>query len=97
VAQSGLVLNRGTSKSSGSVTFTNTSGATLNGPLQFRLDALSTGITLDNASGTQGGAPYITLPVSSLAPGASVTVTTTFSNPNKSTIGYKPVLISGTF
>jgi predicted extracellular nuclease len=97
VVQSGLVLNRGTSKSSGSVTFTNTSGATLNGPLQFRLDALSTGITLDNASGTQGGAPYITLPVSSLAPGASVTVTTTFSNPNKSTIGYKPVLISGTF
>jgi len=96
IVQSGLVLSRGTSKSTGTVTFTNTSGATLTGPLQFRLDGL-TGGTLDNASGNQGGAPYITLPVSNLAAGASVTVTTTFSNPNKTTIVYKPVLISGTF
>jgi predicted extracellular nuclease len=97
IAQSGLALSRATSKSSGTVTFTNTSAAALKGPLQFRLDGLSAGLTLDNATGTQGGAPYITLPVSTLAPGASVTVTTTFSNPNKVAVGYKPTLISGSF
>jgi len=95
VARSGVTLNRVTSKSSGTVTFTNTSGATLNGPLQFRLDGLTAGVTLDNASGAQNGAPYLTLPVSSLAPGATVTVTTTFSNPGKVGIGYTATLISG--
>jgi predicted extracellular nuclease len=97
VARSGVTLNRVTSKSTGSVTFTNTSSAVLNGPLQFRLDGLTAGVTLDNASGTQNGAPYVTLPVSSLAPGASVTVTTTFSNPGKVGIGYTATLISGSF
>lgn len=96
IVQSGLLINRFTSKYSATVAFTNTSGAALAGPLTFRLDGLSAGVTLDNASGTQNGAPYITLP-GGLAAGASVTVTTTFSNPAKASIVYMAKLISGTF
>jgi predicted extracellular nuclease len=96
VVQSGLLINRFTSKYSGTVAFTNTSGSALAGPLTFRLDGLTGGVTLDNASGNQNGAPYITLP-GGLAAGASVTVTTTFSNPAKTSIVYTVKLLSGTF
>jgi predicted extracellular nuclease len=89
-------LNRTTGKFTGPVTITNTSGAALAGPLNYRLDGLTAGVTLDNATGTQNGAPYITLPAG-LAAGASVTVTTTFTNPAKVAIGYTAALISGTF
>jgi predicted extracellular nuclease len=97
VAKSGLIVNRTTGKYTGTVSFTNTSGAVINGPLQFKLDGLTAGVTLDNQTGTQGGAPYITLPNASIAPGATVTVGVTFSNPSKGTIGYTAKLISGTF
>ena len=96
IVRSGLILNRGNGKMTGTVTFTNTSGAALAGPLHLRLDSLTAGITLDNASGAQNGVPYITLP-GGLAVGASVTVTTTFSNPDKAGIAYTPVLLSGAF
>jgi hypothetical protein len=94
VVRSGLTLNRGNGKMTGTVTFTNTGSSALAGPLTFRLDSLTAGITLDNASGAQNGVPTITLP-GGLAVGASVTVTTTFSNPNKTGIAYTPVLLSG--
>jgi len=97
VTKSGLTMNRVTSKFSGTVTFTNTSGAAINGPLHFMLDGLASGITLDNRSGEQGGVSYITLPNASIAPGAKVTVTTTFTNPSKTSIVYSAKLISGTF
>ena len=45
------------------------------------MQGLSAGVTLDGKSGEQGGAPYLTLPATSIAPGASITVTTTFTNP----------------
>jgi len=97
VAKSGLALNRTTGKYSGTVSFTNTSGAAINGPLQFKLDGLTAGVTLDNQSGTQGGAPYITLSNGSIAPGATVTVGVTFTNPSKALVAYTAKLISGTF
>jgi predicted extracellular nuclease len=97
VAKSGLALNRSTGKYTGTVSFTNTSGAVINGPLQFRLDGLTAGVTLDNATGTQGGAPYVTLASGSIAPGATVTVAVTFTNPSKALIAYTAKLISGTF
>ena len=62
-------------------------------PLQFRLQGLTAGVTLDNATGVQNGVPYVALP-SALAPGQSVTLTTTFSNPSKTGIGYAPLLFS---
>lgn len=95
--QSGYTVNRITSKYSGTVTFTNVSGAALNGPLQFLLQGLPAGVTLDNKSGTRDGAPYVTLPDASIAAGASVTVSVSFSNPNKVTISYTPKLYSGSF
>jgi predicted extracellular nuclease len=94
IARSGLTLNRITGKYTGTVTFTNTSGAALAGPLNFRLDKLPAGTTLDGASGTQNSAPYVTLP-GGLAVGASVTVTTNFAT--KVAVAYTPVLLSGAF
>jgi predicted extracellular nuclease len=97
IARSGLTLSRATGKYSGTVTITNTGGQTLNGPLHLRLDGLSTGVTLDNRTGMQGSAPYITLPNTSLAAGASVTVSTVFTNPQKLVINYTSAFVSGTF
>jgi predicted extracellular nuclease len=95
--RSGLVLNRVTGKYTGSVTLTNTSGAPVNGPFQVRLDSLPAGVTLDNATGTNGGAPYITVSNASIAAGGKVTLSLVFSNPNKVGIGYNPSIFSGTF
>jgi predicted extracellular nuclease len=97
IAVNGVVWNRVTGKFSGTVSFTNTSGKEINGPLQFVLQGLGSGITLDNKSGDLNGSPYITLPNASLAAGATVTVTTTFTNPSKATVTYSPMLYSGNF
>jgi hypothetical protein len=96
VVQSGLTLDRVTQKMSGTVSFTNMSNAIISGSLLFRLDNLTTGVSLDNKTGTQGGAPTLSLPVPSLAPGQTATVTTTFLNPNRLSIGYTPKLFAGT-
>ncbi|MFC0250863.1 ExeM/NucH family extracellular endonuclease [Massilia consociata] len=97
VVLGGLTMNRATLKYSGKVSFTNTSGAALTGPLHFVLEGLTEGVSLDGASGTHNGAPYLTLPETTIAPGATVTVTATFSNPSKKAIGYTPKLLSGSF
>lgn len=59
--QHGATYNRVTGKYIGSVTVTNTSAAALAGPLQLKLANLTTGLALDNASGTDSGAPYVTV------------------------------------
>jgi predicted extracellular nuclease len=92
-----LGYNRVTGKFSGNVTFTNTSGVALSGPLQYVLQGLPSGVTLDNRSGTFNGAPYVTLPGTTLAPGATVTVALTFTNPSKTNITFTSTLYSGTF
>ena len=97
IALSGMTFNRASGKYSGNVTITNTGSSVLTGPLQFVLQGLPEGVTLDNRSGMQGGAPYLTLPQAGIAPGASVTVGTTFTNPAKRSIGYTPQLVSGSF
>ncbi len=94
IARSGLTVNRFTNKYTGTVTVTNTGGQTLTGPLHFRLQALTAGVTLDTQTGVKDGVPYMALPVAGLAPGQSVTLTTTFSNPNKAGIAYTPALFS---
>jgi hypothetical protein len=95
IAQSGLLLNRNTGQMSGTVTFTNMSNTTISGTLMFRLDELSTSVTLDNRTGSQGGSPTLNLPVSSLAPGAAASVTTIFANPSRVSIAYTPKLFAG--
>jgi hypothetical protein len=94
IARSGLTVNRFTNKYTGTVTVTNTSGQALASPLHFRLTGLTAGVTLDNQTGVDYGVPYVALPTTSLAPGQSVTLTTTFSNPNKVGIAYTPALFS---
>jgi hypothetical protein len=94
IARSGLTMNRFTLKYTGTVTITNTSAATLAGPLQFQLGGLGSGVTLDNATGVKNGVPYVTLGQAELAPGQTVTLTTTFSNPAKAVIAYTPQLIN---
>lgn len=96
IVQSGLTLDRAAQKTKGTVTFTNSSNATISGTLLFRADYLTDGVTLDNPSGTQGGAPTLALPVTALAPGQSASVTTIFSNPQRLSVGYLPKLLAGT-
>jgi predicted extracellular nuclease len=97
IAKSGFTLNRVSGKYSGTVTITNTSGAPMTGPLQLELQGLRAGVTLDGKSGDHDGAPYLTLPIASLAAGACVTVTTVFTNPSKTRFGYTAKLFSGSF
>jgi predicted extracellular nuclease len=92
-----LGYNRVTGKFSGSVAFTNTSAAALAGPLQYVLRGLPAGVTLDNKSGDFNGAPYVTLPGAALAPGATVKVSLTFTNPSKTNVTFTSTLYSGTF
>ena len=96
MTQQGAIFNRSTGKYVGSVTITNTGGAPLTGPLQLKLSALTTGLTLDNASGSDGGAPYVTV-AGTLSAGASIKVPLTFTNPNRTVVSYSPVLYKGTF
>ena len=96
LVQYGATLNRATGKSVASVTITNTSGASLTGPFQLKLNGLSSNISLDNASGADGGAPYVTLS-GPLAAGASVSVPLTFSNPNRAAVVYTSTLYQGNF
>ncbi|MBD8531251.1 MULTISPECIES: ExeM/NucH family extracellular endonuclease [unclassified Massilia] len=97
VVKSGFTQNRVTGKFTGTVTITNTGSTPMTGPLHLVLQGLTAGVTLDGKSGETGGAPYLTLPGGSLAAGASVTVTTTFTNPSRTGFGYTAKLISGTF
>jgi hypothetical protein len=96
VTQSGFTLNRTNGLWTGTVTFTNVSNTPLNGTLLFRLDGLTGGVTLANATAIQDAYPVLALPVASLAPGASVSATTSFMNPNRVAIGYRPQLYIGT-
>ena len=93
----GLVPDRFSGKYSGRINITNTTATPLAGPLHLVLNGLPNGVTLDNRSGMRGGAPFVTLPQGSIAPGATVTVTATFSNPGKHTFTPTPQLMSGSF
>ena len=97
VLRSGLAWNRVTNKYSGSVTLTNKSGAAVNGPVQLVLEKLPAGVTLDNASGLRAGSPYVSVKEASIAPGASVTVPLTYSNPGKLAISYTNSIHIGIF
>lgn len=94
IVRSGLALDRATQKQVGTVTITNTSAHAIDGTLLLRLDYLSDGVALDNAVGSEGGSPTLALPVTTLAPGATATLTTTFVNPERTGIGYVPTLIA---
>ena len=93
----GLVLNRATQKYSGAFTISNRGTVALNGPFQVELDGLAAGVVLANANGTHAGAPYISVAAVSLAPGASLRFTLSFSKPANAAIGYTTTIYSGSF
>lgn len=97
IARSALAMNRVTGKFSGTITLTNTTSAAINGPFQVQLKNLPAGVTLDNATGSREGAPYITVNTTSVAPGAKFTVSLVFTNPGKVAISYTHGIFSGSF
>jgi predicted extracellular nuclease len=97
ILRNGLAVNRTTGKYTGTLSFTNKTAAPISGPFQVLFSGLSAGVTLDNKSGDQGGYPYLTANGGTIAPGATITVSITFSNPNKVAVGYTPKIITGSF
>ncbi|MEL4180790.1 CehA/McbA family metallohydrolase [Roseateles sp. PN1] len=95
VSRSGLVYNRVTQRFTGSLTLT--AQKAIQGPLQLKFNGLTSGVTLDGATGSHAGAPYISLGATGLAAGASVTVPLSFINPNKLSISYSTQIFSGSF
>ena len=97
VVRNGLAVNRITGKYTGTLSFTNKTSAPISGPFHVLFSGLSAGVTLDNKTGDQGGYPYMTANGGTIAPGATITVSITFSNPNKVVVGYTPKIITGSF
>ena len=97
VVRNGLAVNRITGKYTGTLSFTNKTSAPISGPFHVSFTGLSAGVTLDNKTGDQDGSPYLTATGTTIAPGATITVSMTFSNPNKVVVGYTPKIITGTF
>jgi predicted extracellular nuclease len=93
-----LVYNRATVKWSGNLTLTNTGSTPLSGPFQVQIDGLVAGATLVGAAGTHNGSPYLTVNQATLAPGASLTVPTSFTKTGTGGVTYSAVKIySGNF
>ena len=83
----GTVYNRGTQIYNSSVTITNTGATAINGPIAVTYNNLTAGVTVVNATGSNGSAPYVSQVVS-LAPGASVSVPVQYSNPSNARINF---------
>jgi hypothetical protein len=91
---SGIVYNRGTQTGTETITITNTSNATINGPLQLLLTISNSAVKPGNSTGTYQGNPYWTSS-GSLAPGASVNITVTFTYSLGTTFTTAPTVYSG--
>jgi hypothetical protein len=92
---SGLAYSRVTKTFVGTVTVTNISSTSISGPVEAAFTSLPAGVTLINATATYQGNPYITVSVSGLGPGSSVTVPIQFNDPSMVQITFTPVIYSG--
>jgi hypothetical protein len=92
----GPVYNRTTQKYSVTYTLTNKTAQAISGPVNVEFTNLTSGVSIDNASGTHNGAPFVRFGSGAFAPNQSATVTVIFSNPSKGPIGYNAVVYSGT-
>jgi hypothetical protein len=93
VTRGGIVRDRATGKYTQKITITNKTTQQLAGPFHVIVDGLSSNATLSNKTGntanyTPVGAPFVTDSTSSLAPGASLSVTLQFTNSTNGTISY---------
>ena len=81
---------------SATVTITNVSDSTIDGPFQIVFDSLTSGVTLTDAAGTFGGWSYLTVPnLVSLASGQSASMIVQFTNPQSETVTFTPLVYSG--
>ena len=94
ITASGLAFSRVTQLSTGTVTVTNNSGATMAGPIHVVMDNLTAGVTASGPDGTTDGKPYVSSP-GGLAAGQSVTLTLKFTNPSRGAITFAPRVYSG--
>jgi len=98
IARSGLTVNRFNGSYTGSISLTNATADPIKASsLQLVLEGLPREVTLANRSGEWNGAPYLNLPVAEIAPGATVTVSTSFSNPSMANINYTAKVFSVTY
>lgn len=96
ITSTGFLYSRVTRTFNGAISITNTGSQPTPASLQLVLTSLAAGVTLENASGTFDGNPFITIPgVTTLAPGQSVAVGVKFSDPAKTLITFTPVIYSG--
>jgi hypothetical protein len=79
------------------ITITNTSSASIQGPVQLVLTGLSSGVSITNASGSLNGSPYVTASTGPLAAGASVQKQIQISNPTNTAFNYSASVFSGVF
>jgi hypothetical protein len=102
VTRGGYVLNLVTGRYVQTVTLTNTSAATITGPLSLVLDGLSSYATLYNPAGTTdsleppSGSAYANVTNNNLLPGATVSVQLQFVDPTRTTpISYVTRVLAG--
>jgi hypothetical protein len=91
-----ITYNSKTNLYSETVTLTNHTKSTLTGPLSLELTNLPSGVLLADATGTSSGNPYFRFLNSkkTLKPGASVTITLTFTAPSLSDIMFGTQLVA---
>jgi len=95
VQKSAFVYNESTHRYTGSMVLTNTSSATLSGPIEVSIASLPTAAILTNKTGTQKGVSFVTATRSGLAPGESVTVPVEFANPLNFPLSFSTVIYAG--
>jgi hypothetical protein len=92
---SGLSYSRVTQTFNGTVTFKNVGNSTINGPLLVVFSGLQENVSLVDQSGLLNNVPYLSVAVTSLAPGQSGSASVQFKNPSSVIINFTPVIYSG--
>ena len=95
MSSTGFTYNKVKKQGTETVTITNTSGATISGPIQLVLSGLAAGVTAVNNTGTFNGNPYWTATGGSLAPGGSVQVSVTLAYASGSNTSATSTVYSG--
>jgi chitinase len=96
-APNGLAYNKIKHTGTETFTVTNTSGATISGPIQLVLWQMPANVTPVNNTGSFTGSPYWTVTSSSLIPGGSASVTVTLSYTSGATPTVTTNVYSGAF
>jgi hypothetical protein len=95
INSSNFVYSRSLKTCNGIVKITNTGLLAVKGPLVLWLNNLSNGVNLMNGNGSFNGYPHIDLSnPTSLAPGESINIPLTFSNPTNARINFTPTLFN---